>query len=223
MNANAGMNTRTRGQKRKKKGVPGRIAIGTNLSAPLNLKSQQFAAWTPLQTFSVTTGSTPGGIRVRGRELLTTVTSGPTASLFSVSGVPLNPSNFPRLGAYVPIYEMFVFHVARAMYQSNQPTTAAGVVELAFDYDAKDALPSTTVGMMRNISSAMSNIYADCACDLKKSLSRLPKYNTAEGSSSDLDQVNQALLLVATEGFQTASIVVGYLLVEYDVEFFTPQ
>lgn len=119
---------------------------------------------------------------------------------------------------------MFIFHTARIMFQSNQPTTATGVIEIAVDYDAKDSAPTSTIQMMRNISSAMANIYADCACDVVKKLSRLPRYNTAEVSGSDADQVNQAVVYLATEGSNaTASSTVGYLMIEYDVEFFTPQ
>lgn len=217
-------NQNTKGNKKKRQSS-GRKALGTNLSSPLNLKSQQFAAWTPLETFSVKTGSTPGGVRVCGRELLEPISSGSTTGAFSIGTTfNLNPVSFPRLVAYAPIYEMYVFHTARVMFQSNQPTTATGVTEIGIDYDVKDTAPTTTIGMMRNISSSMANIYADHACDAVKALSRLPKYTIQEDTDPDANHINQAVVYVAVEGNpQPDPVVIGYVVVEYDIEFFTPQ
>lgn len=118
---------------------------------------------------------------------------------------------------------MYVFHSAVIRFQSNQPTTATGVVAIAVDYDAKDALPTNMIGMMRNVSSSMSNVYANSGALVDKRLSRLPKYLTAS-PSPDLDQTIQANVLVASEGIGVAAITtIGYLFIEYDVEFFTPQ
>ena len=94
---------------------------------------------------------------------------------------------------------------------------------MAVDYDAKDPAPTSTVGMMRNISSSMSNVYADNACEVRGSLSRLPKYATGQTSSPDVDQTTQALVYYAFEGVTGVNTSQGYLVVEYDVEFFTPQ
>jgi hypothetical protein len=206
----------------------GRGALGTNLRADLSLHQQQFAAYAPLETFHVSTGSTPGGIRVRGRELIGSATSGSTTLLYGANGtasaqaVILNPSSFPRLQSYSAIYEMYVFHEAKFMFQSNQPTTAGGVAILSVDYDVADTAPASTVAQMRNISSSMSNVYADNACVIKRSLSRLPKYYTAS-SGSDAVDINQANMFYAFEGVVGVSAAQGYVVVEYDVEFFTPQ
>ncbi len=213
----------------RKQSVSGQRALGTNAQGPLMLKNEQFATYAPLTTFSVAKGSTPGGIRIRGRELIQALNSGLTTLVFGGNNLTtagrlfLIPTNFPRLGAYTPIYEFYKFHRAKAIFQSNQPTTAGGVSILAVDYDAKDAIPATTVDMMRNISSSMSNVYADNACEISGALSRLPKFATGQATSSDPDQVNQASILYAFEGVTGANVAQGYLVVEYDVEFFTPQ
>ena len=193
------------------------------------LKSEQFATYAHLQTFSVSAGTTPGGIRVRGRELIQALNSGLTTLVFGANNtnaavsLPLTPVSFPRLTSYVNLYEFYVFHRAKAIFQSNQPTTAGGVSMLAVDYDVKDAVPSSSVGMMRNISSSMSNIYADNACVISKSLSRLPRYCTSQATSTDSAQLNQANVLYAFEGVTGVNAAQGYLVIEYDVEFFTPQ
>ncbi len=224
--------SRRRRSNKAKSSVAGADALGTRGQGPQMLKTEQFATYAPLSTFTVSKGSTPGGVRVRGRELIQALNSGSSAAggfganNTTLAGlIRLVPSSFPRLNAYSSIYEFYKFHRAKAMFQSTRPTTAQGVSELAVDYDAKDTVPSTTVGMMRNISSSMSNIYADNACEVSGALSRLPKYATAQDGSADLDQINQANLLYAFEGLATTEVNTpqGYLVVEYDVEFFTPQ
>lgn len=218
--------TNNKNKKNKKNSVRGTNAFGTNRQGPLMLKSEQFATYTPLITFHVTQGSTPGGVRIRGRELLRTMRSGSPALSFGADGtnsaVPLslNPNNFPRLGAYAPIYEMFIFHKFKIMFQSSQPTTVAGVSFLSVDYDSSDPVASTATQMMRNISSSMSNVYADSACEGAKTLSRLPRYFT---NNVDTMQTVQATMLYAFEGVTAVNSTMGYLIVEYDVEFFTPQ
>lgn len=222
------------GTKRKNGNGRGRVlgtnALGTNVQGPLMLKNEQFATYAPLQTFAVTSGSTPGGTRVRGRELIQSLTSGGTTLLYGAAGVAgtagsilLHPASFPRLTSYVGIYEMYIFHSAKVMFQSNQPTTASGVSILSADYDAKDAAPTSTVLQMRNISSSMSNIYADNAMIIDKKLSRLPRYITAVSVGTDADQLYQANLFYGFEGVVGVAASQGYLVIQYDVEFFTPQ
>jgi len=197
----------------------------------LALTRDQFTATSPLNLFTVTTGSTPGGIRVKGRELIGAATAvaaltGAFAQL-NIAGVTpflLNPVNFPRLAAYAPIYEYFKFHKCDVLFQSNQPTTAIGEALAAVDYDVKDTAPASAVAMMRNISSTMANVYSDASLQILGSLSRLPKYATAETTGPDASQVNQAAVYIAAEGVTAAiAATLGYVVVMYDVEFFTPQ
>jgi len=184
-----------------------------------------------LNLFEITKASTPGGIRVRGRELIGAVTlSAASTGAFQIAnisgnpGLSLNPAAFPRLAVYNPIYEMFKFHNAMILFQSNQPTTVAGEIALCVDYDAKDNAPTSIIGIMRNISSTMSNIYSDCSLEALSSLSRLPKYVTTETVTPDLNQYLQAVAYASVEGYTGASgATVGYIIVQYDVEFFTPQ
>jgi len=211
---------------------PGTRTPTTRRDNMLDLTRDQFTATSPLNLFTIATGSTPGGIRVRGRELVgaATAQSASTGAIFNllVNGITppfyINPVNFPRLSAYLPIYEWYKFHKVSVLFQANQPTTAVGELLMCVDYDAKDATPATAVAFMRNITSTMCNIYSDASCQVLGSLSRLPKFATAQGTSSDLDQVNQASLFLAGEGITTASGAgLGYVILQYDIEFFTPQ
>jgi hypothetical protein len=228
-NNNVNKTKRRRARKQERSSSNGAFAMGTNLQGPLSLKQEQFAAWAPLLTFKVTEGTTPGGIRVRGRELIVPAVAGLTTLIYggggltSAASINLNPVSFPRLAAYAPIYEWYIFHKGKLMYQSNQPTTASGVNILSVEYDPKDTAPVSTVAQMRNISSSMGNVYANNACEFSRSLSRLPRFSTGENTAPDVDQINQAVLNYAFEGITQAGTAVGYIIVEYDVEFFTPQ
>jgi hypothetical protein len=207
-------------KKKKSRGSKGR-------NNNLQLNSGQNSSGLPMNFFKVLPGSTPGGVRVRGRELCVTVQAYGDARFHCLTK-NLTPNLLPRLNAYSTIYEMYIFHSAKPIFQSSQPTTAAGISAISIEYDVSDTFPTNLEQMMRNISSSMSNIYADNGCLVDKRLSRLPKYfNTVNSSSTDANTV-QAKINYATEGWTdpdvTANIFpVGYLLIEYDVEFFTPQ
>jgi hypothetical protein len=139
-------------------------------------------------------------------------------------GFPLNPTSFARLGQLAQAYEYFKFHKADVCFQSNQPTTAVGEILLCAEYDASDPAPSTSIGMMRNVSATMANIYSDASYQCLASLSRLPKFIVNGGSTASIDQTSQATLYVAAEGVTAATGTgLGYVCIEYDIEFYTPQ
>lgn len=207
-------------------------------SHALALTRNQFTATTPLNLFNVSKGSTPGGSRVKGRELLGTVNLSNTvtgafdlnaivAQLGSSTATPILPAYFARLTSYTTIYEYYKFHKATIVFQSLSATSRNGVFMMALDYDYADGSAASSIAMMRNISSTMCNIYSDASMELDGKLSTYPKYrcaaNVTASEASD-DQKAQARLLVACEGVTgTAADAIGYIIVEYDVEFFTPQ
>lgn len=103
---------------------------------------------------------------------------------------------------------------------------------MCIDYDVTDAGPTSAAGVMRNVSSTMSNIYSDSCLQGLKSLSRLPKYFTnvnipvGPSSGAAFAQAFQGNVWVAVEGVANSTqnpVTVGYLIAEYDIEFFTPQ
>lgn len=182
-----------------------------------------------MEQYKVQGGSTPGGARVTGQSLVAALPSGLTTLLFgannttSAYGIPLSPISIPRLASIALTYEFYKFHNCKVKFQSNQPTTAGGVVELAVDHDGKDTAPTTSIAMMRNISSAMANVYSDLEINVPGSLARLPKYIVSSDASSDLDQLYQGIVYTAFEGVVGTNAAQGYLLIQYDIEFFTPQ
>lgn len=237
-----GGNSRQRARTSVARGNPVRTSPGARGGVPLSLTNTQFTATSPLNLFEYVPASSPGGLRVRGRELVCTVSVPASATgaftLATLTGQSSNlippafnwtPGAFPRLSAYAQIYEEFIFHRSTFLFQSNQPTTAGGALLMCIDYDATDGAPASVSNVMRNISSTMSNIYSDASLQGLKSLSRLPKFFTSVTSSTEQAQLAQWIqgnLWVALEGVsnsQTSPAAVGYIIVDYDVEFYTPQ
>lgn len=211
---------------------PARKAAPRRLAPTLNLTGPQNTSVDPLSVFKVAPGSTPGGIRAKGREMVGSVNSAAAivAGAFTLlrvgatTSILLVPATFPRLNAYTPIYEYYKFHTVKYSFVSNQPTTAGGTIMMGVEYDVKDNPPASSIAIMRNLGSTMANIYSAMETRASSLLSRLPKYATSEDTATDIAQINQARLDIACEGITVgAATTFGYLVVEYDVEFFTPQ
>jgi hypothetical protein len=227
---NGSKNSARKNRRKRAKGLqrdPGRRG-----DVGLSLTRSQFTASSPLNLFEVLPASSPGGIRVKGRELisalsLTSTSTGAYQLLTNATAltpaIALNPLSFPRLAAYNSIYEMFVFHKANLSFMSNQPTTAAGEILACVDYDALDSGPASATAVMRNITSVMGNVYSDNSMQVVKSLSRLPRFLTG-ASAGSVVQNYQGMIYYAIEGYTgTAGDTVGYLVAEYEAEFFSPQ
>lgn len=188
----------------------------------LQLRSSQTVNFMSAQEFKVTTGSTPGGIRVRGREMIAVVSNGASAA-FAVTNYILGPPTFPRLSAYGGIYEEYFFNRANVIYQPSMGTQLSGAVSLWIDYDPGDVAEVSQILAAKNISYSISNVYAVNACEMLGPLCRLKRFLTTTNAFSNPLQVQQAQIRVATEGIPAPfAVTIGYLFVWYDVEFFAP-
>lgn len=222
-------NTRSRRSRLNNTGtVTGRRAkVRTARERPsLSLRSVQDVNFMVPSEFSITTGTTPGGIRSRGRELVYAVPQGASPA-FAVTAFNLTPLSFPRLQAQAGIYEEYFFHSAVAFYQPILGTNTNGAVSVWFDFDAGDPAETTQAQASRNIVYAIANAYAVCSCHAPGSLSRLKRFLNQSGVVATALQLIQAQVRVATEGIPLAQApaasVVGYIYIEYDVEFYVPN
>lgn len=222
---NNNANSNPQGKGGKKKNRPSKKQRRAATRGQLQLSGTQTVNFQTAQEFRISTGSTPGGIRIRGREMLSAVLQGDSEA-FDVSSTLLNPFVPPRLASLAPAWEEFLFHTATLIYQPSLPTTVGGAVSVWADYDALDVVATTQATAARNISYSISNAYAANSCRVLGSLSRLKRYICTTSVDQPL-QTTQAKLYVATEGIPIASAPagsqIGYLFLEYDLEFFTPQ
>jgi len=199
----------------------------------LSLTRSQFTATSPQNYWEFIPASTPGGLRVRGRELIgSAALSGASTGAFQLLNVTdavgtstitfLSPISFPRLSSIASAFDFYKFKQAGLMFNSNQPTTQTGEIILAVNYDSEASAPTSSSIMMRNITAVMANIYSDASCCAEGSLSRLPRYLTTDIVGEE--QNYQGAIFLGIEGYTgAAAAVVGYLVIQYDVEFFAPQ
>jgi hypothetical protein len=145
----------------------------------------------------------------------------------STTGIPLNPifgGFFPRLSTIALAYEHFKFKKFRLDFMSSQPTTAAGQILAWVDYAAIDVIATTSSEALSNITSVIANIYSSVSCLGLGSLSRLPKYVINVNVDANVEQTMQGVMYLATQGYVSAtSSVIGELMVEYEIELFTPS
>lgn len=227
--------SRKRKNKRNKKNVGAQLPTyqrsmiyrqGIPKSLNLNFaQSTGFAAAIPLV---FTGGSTPGGVVVSGRELYQTSNSGSTTLAFgadntsTATGINMRPGNFTRLGSVAQNWDEYFFREFRVQFISNQPTTAAGTCMIAFDVDVGDSTPTTSTSMFRKPFNVASNIYSALELQVPTEMSAYPKYFNNSGSVEGTQQ-NQGEVYYAFEGVAAVNAPMGYMIVDYVVELFSPQ
>jgi hypothetical protein len=201
----------------------------------LSLNRIQVMPGSTANFFRVKAASTPGGVRCEGRELVSALTLTSTSTgvfqllTFGAGGASsgttfyLHPSSFTRLVNYDTIYEQYKFLNCRIVFRPNQPTTVAGEIVGCTEYNVlSESVPGNTANIMAHIDSDMANIYSAMGFSVRSSECKLNRYST--GTSGDNGAVEfQATIFVGAEGFTgTGGATLGYLLIEYDCEFYAP-
>jgi hypothetical protein len=204
-----------------------------------SLNAPQLNYTNPNKFWEVQKASTPGGIKLKAKEplgqlVLSTSSTGAFTQLFLNStsgpgGVSLNPISFsgalfPRLSAIAQAYDMFLFRRFKLDFISSQPTTMAGQVLMWIDYDSAQTVASTSSQALSNICSVISNVYSCVSVGGGSEFSRLPRYYINQTANTINDQTTQGIGYLAVQGFTgSAGATLGELLIEYEIEFFTPS
>jgi hypothetical protein len=196
---------------------------------PLALTRSQFTATSPQTYWENTRASTPGGLRFKAAELVGSVVS--TAALTgafallnigSYTAFPINPTVFPRLAKIAAAYQFYLFHKLNVYFKSNQPTTAGGMQYMCIDTNANDSAPANAVAVSSKLTNADGNVYSCSSMQHLGTNARLTRFVIA--NESDTSQLDQGVLYVAIDGVTAASgVSFGNIVLEYDVELFTPQ
>jgi len=141
----------------------------------------------------------------------------------------LNPGlalSFPWLNTICVAYEAYRFKKLSFIYESTSPTTIAGAVIMAVDFDPTDAAPTTKTQIMAYQNSVRgpaweSFRYTCDKDDLHKFNQKMLRFG-ALISGQDVLLFDVGNLFVATTG-QANTNPIGELHVEYEVELITPQ
>lgn len=170
---------------------------------------------------------TPRGMRVKHRELITTILGSVGDS--AVYGQMINPQNsemFQWLTQIAANFELYTFHKLEFYYEPFVSATTNGAVSMAVDYDASDGYATTRQTLMsyegatrgpgwegfKQVVKGQNSIYKQRFCTP----------NGVNPSGTDPKLYNVGSLQVWTTAFPNTNPI-GELYVDYDVEFFKPQ
>jgi len=172
--------------------------------------------------------SANGSMRVKHREYIGEVLG--STSVFSNTQYPINPgllTTFPWLSQIAPDFEEYKFNSLSFVYEPEKPTTAAGYVMIAIDYDAADGSPATKQQLAASLGAVRCPIWSNVR-ELADSQQMNRRYNqyfvrtSALSSNLDIKTYDVGVLNVAVGNTADASAI-GELWIEYDVSFFSPQ
>jgi hypothetical protein len=164
-------------------------------------------------------------LRIHQMERIANVTSNSTtAGNFKADSYEINPANsttFPWLSSIASLFDKYKFHKLRFFFINNSPTSIAGNVTMAVDFDTLDAVPANGV--------AMSNLAKFVSFSPWKSEELNIPVNRRGNNSwlytansiplgTDAKTYNLGNFLVSSEGISSTDYLLGYLCVEYDVE-----
>jgi hypothetical protein len=173
-----------------------------------------------------TISGTSRPLRIQETERIGTITANSNAGSFKADGFTINPANtttFPWLSSIAKLYDKYKFHKLRFSYINNAPTSVAGNVSLAVDFDTLDTSPATSIAMsnlakFKTFAPWKSETLEIPVNRRGNNLWLFTEDTQAQSDTKvDLKTYNLGKFYVSTEGM-SASQVAGYLVVEYDVE-----
>lgn len=194
---------------------------GDTLSSASAAYSRGFSSQKP--QFNLTND----GIRIRKRELLSSVTG--SVNFAIANSYALNPgvaSSFPWLSTQAAGWEQYKFHKLKYCYYTRTGTSTPGSVILVPDYDAADAAPTSEIQAM-DYKDAKEEVpwVVEFCCDLNPK-AMFPNGGTKfirQGTvpNTDIKTYDAGnFFAITTDG---TAVNWGKLFVEYDVELSVAQ
>lgn len=171
---------------------------------------------------------TANTITVTHRELCMPIVATTAFIVQSVSINPGNPTMFPWLSSQALGWERYRFKKLKFSYVSRAPTTLAGSIILAPDYDAADAAPANEAVACSYLDSASGTYWTnfDLVCNHEALLggvkSKYVRVGTLE-PNLDVKTYDSGNLFVCCVDSSTNNYAAGKLWVEYTVELIVPH
>lgn len=171
--------------------------------------------------------SAPGTIRVQHREMISTL-NGVAADDFSVTYriQPANAITFPWLSSLANMFETYTFHYLRVIFVPRLPTSTAGQVGLALDFDADDQPATSLVAFSQYQHSAIGSVWA--ALSLVAEGDALVKcvkerYTDHNLTPHTYDPILHDVANLRVAVLTTPAEPLGQLFIEYDITLRTPE
>lgn len=157
--------------------------------------------------------------KTKGKERISNVTA--LNSGFNIVDVFINPANtslFPWLSGIGKKYDLYHFKRLKFTYKPSLPTSEEGNIYIGLDYNTLDPSPSDSIELCQLSHWTMNVVWKPTALTID--LNSIGWLYTRSGPVANADYKTYDLgrLFFATEGI-TYTGTVGYIEVEYDVEF----
>lgn len=183
----------------------------------------------PVSMSTVLRSSTaPRPVIIRHREVIGLVTASSTAGNYSALALPLQPGlnlSFPWLSQLALAFEKYRFKSLKYSYVPECSTQVPGNVALMFDYDCKDGAPPDMISLMTGGDYVSTPVWQSASMTyhppLASELSH--RYIRVGAPTGDQASYDAGQLIVASNGVSTASLALGYIFCDYEVELMVPQ
>jgi hypothetical protein len=157
--------------------------------------------------------------RTNGKERVSNVTA--LNPGFNIVDVFINPANtplFPWLSGIAKKYDLYHFKRLRFTYVPSLPTSEEGNVYIGLDYNTLDPSPSSSSELCQLSHWTMNVVWKPSSLTID--VNSLGWLYTRSGPVANADYKTYDLgrLFFATEGINYTGVV-GYIEVDYDVEF----
>lgn len=168
--------------------------------------------------FSNTITSTPSQMRFRGSERFLEVS--PASGHFKCDSTLINATTFPWLNKVASMYDKYRFLVLKFRYVNFCNTQTSGEVNLSFDFDPKDANPSSMNQASNNAKSVSTSAYKNATLSVPVNTKGNNDFRFTSDTSNDgtLRIIDTGKLCVSTDKF-SSTISPGAIYVDYEVEF----
>lgn len=155
----------------------------------------------------------------KGKERVSNVSA--LNSGFNIVDVFINPANtalFPWLSGIAKKYDLYHFKRLRFTYVPSLPTSEEGNVYIGLDYNTLDPSPSSSSELCQLSHWTMNVVWKPSSLAIDVNGIGWQYTRTGPVANADYKTYDLGRLFLATEGI-TYTGTVGYIEVEYDVEF----
>nr|QDH89450.1 MAG: hypothetical protein H2RhizoLitter7461_000003 [Riboviria sp.] len=149
----------------------------------------------------------------------------------TILGIDINPglsAAFPWLSKMAHSFETYKFRRLVYRYSPTCSTSAAGVIVMAVDYDASDGPPGDKVALSSFSGSERINVWGSVNLKVEPKPQPIwyyvsPDTTTTNPTGTDIKLYDVGILFYGVFNTSGSQGTLGELVVDYEVEFSTPQ
>lgn len=171
--------------------------------------------------------SNPGTVRIQHREMVTALTGAATEDFSTSFRIqPANNITFPWLSRIANMFESYTFHMLRILFVPRVPTSTAGQVGLALDFDADDSPATTLVEFSQYQHSVIGSVWAALALTVEgEALQKCvrERYTDHGIGPHPFDPILHDVANLRVAILTTPVEVLGQIYIEYDITLRTPE